>query len=112
MMRPTPEPPGHASRSGAIPLALERTKSAHLALLPLFSCELRRLSLHERKTRGGTPTGGAPEAIEPLDLAPPWLAGVGGVVCGAQTDHIVVLPPPAALPAPAPRNWLGATRSG
>ena len=43
--------------------------------------------------------------------APPWLGGVRGMVCGAQTDHIDVLPLPAALPAPAPRNWLGATRS-
>ena len=111
MMRPPPEPPGHASRSGAIPLALERTKSAHLALLPLFSCELRRLSDLEKVTHGGTPTGGAPEAAELLDLAPPWLGGVRGMVCGAQTDHIDVLPLPAALPAPAPRNWLGATRS-
>ena len=78
MMRPPPEPPGHASRSGAIPLALERTKSAHLALLPLFSCELRRLSDLEKVTHGGTPTGGAPEATEPLDLAPPWLGGGQG----------------------------------
>ena len=76
MMRPPTKPPGHTSRSGAIPLALDRTKSAHLALLPLFSCELRRLSLRVSMTRGGKPTAGAPEPTEPLDLVSPWVGGL------------------------------------